>query len=267
MPRLFSRAAFARMAKVAPPAITYACRQGKPLAAAADGLMIDIDHPAARRYAERHGGTIPEEGAIPADLPAGLFPEPARRGRPPKAAPGDPAQPPTDPGDPLANQTSQPTDPGPRSKEGPETGGPTPPKFRPGKAAFVSRQVADLSRVQDMTLGEICNEWGTAPAFREWVENYRKLAAAREMELRNAEAEGRLISIKLVQTHVMAAIESGNRRLLTDSPKTLARRLYAAAMSQVPIEEAERMVREIISSQLRPVRDATIRMLRNPDAA
>jgi hypothetical protein len=65
-----------------------------------------------------------------------------------------------------------------------------------------------------------------------------------------------------VKTHVFGFLEAGNRRLLGDTPKTIARRLYGLARSDSPIEEAEKLVREIIGSQLEPQKKRVAQILR-----
>lgn len=105
--------------------------------------------------------------------------------------------------------------------------------------------------------------FSTQTELSDWLDRLKRVEEIREKRLKNEETEGTLIPRELVKTHVFGAIEMVNRRLLTDSPKTIARRLYALAKSGAPIEEAEEVVREIISSQLRPMKDKTVRVLRN----
>jgi hypothetical protein len=113
-------------------------------------------------------------------------------------------------------------------------------------------------------LRPLVTRFGTSRAFALWLAAADKLEVIRERRLKNEEAEGKLISRDLVKTHVLGAVEAGNRRLLNDSPKTIARRIYAAAKAGEPVESAEQVVREIIESHLGPVKTTAVRLLREP---
>ncbi|HET9954162.1 MAG TPA: hypothetical protein VFQ61_06650 [Polyangiaceae bacterium] len=240
--RLYTRTEFARIVGVTKQAIGQACN-GK-LGEACVGKRINIEHAAAKEYLALHGAKAPkhlDEDSAPAQSKASKRAQTKPAGQPTTAAPSkkQTAAPPQQSSDPVGK----------------------------GPVRLIYREVNDLNEIADMTLRQIGAAFGTVTGFRDWLEARRKLEELREKELRNAEADGKLISIKLVRTHVFGAIESGNRRLLTDSPKTITRRLYAAARSDVPMEEAEQMVREIISSQLKPVKETAVRVLRDSSAA
>lgn len=120
----------------------------------------------------------------------------------------------------------------------------------------------DIQEYADMSLDELTKKFGHAVVFKDWLDSRKKISDIREKDLKNAETEGRLISLALVKTHVFGAIESSNRRLLGDSPKTIARRLFAMARSGATIEDGEKVVREVISSQLKTVKTTAARVLR-----
>lgn len=228
MARLVSRSELARLARVSPAAITKACKG--QLAPACVGKRVDLDHDAVARYLAAKGA-----------------------GAPPAAAPTPPKRP------------SKPTTPRPRPKKVAEAA----PRSRPRKTAKPKLPLpneVDGENVEDLlklTLLEIVERFGTKTAFKDWLTARKTIADIREKELKSDETEGRLVERELVKTHVFGAIEAGNRRLLGDSPKTIARRIYGLAKSGAPVEEAEAVVREIISSQLKPVRTTAARVLRN----
>lgn len=144
--------------------------------------------------------------------------------------------------------------PAPRSK----------PRARPARRVpEAADDMEDVESFVDLTLRELTDRFGTETAFKDWLDARKKIADTREKELKNEETDGRLIERELVKTHVFGTLESGNRRLLGDVPKTIARRLYAMAKAGAPVEDAETIVREIISSQLRPVAEDAARVLRN----
>lgn len=165
-----------------------------------------------------------------------------------------------------------PSDPTSAANSG-STEGPPPTEPRPaspqkkGSFRVIGGDIRDVAEISEMTIRQVVRRWGTVTEFKDWLDATKALETIREKNLRNAETEGNLISKKLIVTHVMGALEAGNRRLLSDTPKTMARRLYAAARADVPIEEAEQMVREIIGSHLRPVKEGAVRLLRGASEA
>lgn len=233
MARLVSRSELARLAGVSPAAITKACKS--QIALACVGKRVDLDHPAALAYLRSKGASAP---------PA---PAPTATGARPKKAAAKPtrARPETknDAGAEPANRRRS-----TRKTKLPEPG---------------ELNADDDEDQLDLTLRDIYERFGTKTAFKDWLAAVKTIADIREKELKSDETEGRLIERELVKTHVFGAIEAGNRRLLGDSPKTIARRLYALAKSGAPVEEAEAVVREIISSQLKPVKTTAVRVLRN----
>lgn len=120
----------------------------------------------------------------------------------------------------------------------------------------------DIERYANLTLREIAETFRTERRFRDWLDALKKIEDIRKTRLDNDETEGGLISRELIKTHVFGAIDAANRRLLSDAPKTIARRVYAAAKSSASIEEAERTIREIIGSHLKPVKATAARVLR-----
>lgn len=158
--------------------------------------------------------------------------------------------------------TPEPTQPPSRTKR--ERTPPASPPRSPEPAASRDSSLDEDGRpIEELTLREVAERFGTMTAFKDHLDALKKLVDIREKDLKNNETEGRLIERELVKTHVFGAIEAGNRRLLTDSPKTIARRLFALAKSGGTLEEAERTVREILGSTLDPVKASASRVLRN----
>ena len=120
----------------------------------------------------------------------------------------------------------------------------------------------DISRYADFTLRDLVDRFGSVRALKDWLEALKKIEDIREKRLNNEEVQRALISRELVKTHVFGFLDAGNRRLLGDASKTIARRLYALARSDAPIEEGEKLVREIIGSQLNPQKERVSKLLR-----
>jgi hypothetical protein len=132
----------------------------------------------------------------------------------------------------------------------------------PQRDSLVTDTGLDISRYADMTLRELVDRFGSVRALKDWLEALKKIEDIREKRLNNEEVQRQLISRELVKTHVFGYLDAGNRRLLGDTPKTIARRLYGLARSDAPIEEAEKLVREIIGSQLDPQKQRVAKILR-----
>jgi len=153
-----------------------------------------------------------------------------------------------------------PDEPGPASEQASAVSGARAQRF---VTSLEHLEQSDIDGMEDLTLRELTDKFGTVTAFKDWLDARKKISDIREKDLKNAEVEGTLISRELVEHHVFGAIENANRQLLSDSPKTITRRLFAMARSGAPPEEAERVVRDIVSSQLRPVKATAARVLRN----
>lgn len=144
----------------------------------------------------------------------------------------------------------------------------SPPKSR--KPAPAERppplDIAAPAEIAELTIREVVRRFGTQTRFRDWLQALKAIEDIQEKRLRNETANGRLIERELVKTHVFGAIDATNRRLLADTPRTVAQRIYAMARSEAPVEEAEKVVREAIASQLAPVRTSASRALRKQAA-
>jgi hypothetical protein len=228
MPRLVSRAEVARLKGVSKPAVTQACRG--LLAPACVRDRIDLDHPAAASYlAAPKGNGAKSDGAPTA---------PEKRARIGRPAPTRSAKP-------VRKQR------------------PAPPARRPKRTPGVPAPTAEQLDAFGDLLRPIIEKFGTARAFADWLKAAKDLEVIRSRKLENEETEGRLIARDFVKTHVLGLVEACWRRLLQDAPKTIARRIYAAAKSERPVEEAERVVSEIIGSHLEQLKATAAKLVRN----
>jgi len=119
-----------------------------------------------------------------------------------------------------------------------------------------------IESLLELKLREITERFGSVVALQDWLDARKTVSEITKLEIANAEAMGRLISRELVRTHIFGAIDSQNRRLLSDLPRTIASRLYGLAGSGAPLEEAEALVREHVSSQLKIAKETAVRILR-----
>jgi len=115
----------------------------------------------------------------------------------------------------------------------------------------------------DMTLREITDRFPTDTAFKDYLDQRKKIAEIREKELKNSETDGRLIPRDGVKVHVFAAIDEANLRLVRDVPKAIAGKALAAAKSGAQVEEIERLSRDAISSVLKLLKKRSTDLLQN----
>jgi hypothetical protein len=250
MSRLVSKSDFASLCSVTKAAITKACRSQFP--AGMVGGRIDLDHPDVQSYlaTKRSGPTARAERAEPEpDGPTQrrhrvMLPEP----------------PEDDAGE--AEEERPRREPTRRQRPRRE------PARRPAVNAELQGRAGDdvswddIEQYADQSLRWLTERFGTATAFVDWLDARKTISDIRAKDLKNDELAGRLISRDLVKAHVFGAIENANRRILGDASTTITRRLYSAARSGATVEEADAIVREILSQTLHPVKATASRVLR-----
>lgn len=136
-----------------------------------------------------------------------------------------------------------------------------------GQAALVppdDSTVAELLTAEDLVAlsYEVARDRYGIPLL-DWIAARRHVAAARRAELEINRQRGDLIPRELVKAHLFGAMDSTNRRLLLDLPKTMASKLYAACRSGLSLEEAELILRDGIKSQLEPMKTTVQRVMKN----
>jgi len=124
-------------------------------------------------------------------------------------------------------------------------------------------ETGNLDDLLDLTVREITDRYGSARGFEDWVNLRRKIAATRKLEIQNEEKAGALLHKDFVRNHLFSALETLSRRLLTDTPKTITRKVYSFARSGTPLEEAERETRGLISGQLELAKDSIVKSLKS----
>jgi hypothetical protein len=125
----------------------------------------------------------------------------------------------------------------------------------------------DVTDLYHWTFGHVLDTFGSSRAMQDWLDARKTAAEIAKLELALATTRADLIPREAVRTHVFGLIDGTFRRLLQDSPKTIARRVYAMANAGEPAEKAEELVRDTISSVLRPIKEGAARTLRAPSSA
>jgi hypothetical protein len=94
----------------------------------------------------------------------------------------------------------------------------------------------------------------------------RKLAAqAQQIELKNAQIEGRLVAREVMIRGVWNPLETFLVRILTDGAKTMASTVYPLAKSGGTREEIEVAIRSELTSFIGPLKDSIQRALKLQD--
>jgi hypothetical protein len=235
--RIVSRAEFARAAGVSKAAITKQCRPKGSLAAAAEGDRINLDHPAAQTYLAARGkaeqpARAPTKASKSSSAKAAAPTNPVRSGKKSKAAP---------------------------TATRPEASVPPPPRVPAPK------EIAELEELR-LHLAPLVHRFGTARNFRDWLLSLKDIEVVVEKHLSNEEAMGRLISRELVRGQITGVLVTLCRKLLTDAPKTIARRLAGHFNASGTVEEAEVIVRENLGSHVKPVKARILTALRTADS-
>jgi hypothetical protein len=236
-----SKAGYARIVAQSRAAITKRCKA--TLASAVDGDRIILNRPAALADMAAAGLT-PDEVSAVLRGETDRAPTKAKKSRPAKAAA---------PTAPRAKSKKR-NRPGPAPR--PEPSVPPPPRVPAPKDS-------ELEQLREL-LRPLTERFGTATTFKDWLAAAKQIEEIQQKRLSNEEARGRLISRELVSAHVFGALGGMTRKLLRDTPKTLARRVLGLGQGAT-VEDAERLIREHISSQIGPVKDKVTRTLRDPD--
>jgi hypothetical protein len=238
MPRLFSRAEFARLAKVSAAAITKAGK--KQLAAAFVADRIDADHADAQKYLASRGIT---QSAIARG--------PTRSEKPARRRATAPTPKPETKKKRASATTAQ--------RQGAQTTAPVQAP-EPPPIPFPDK-IEDLDGVVQ-ALQPLIAQYGTSRRFADWLDAVKTIEEIKAKRLANELTQGRLIARELVQTHVFGALGAMARKLLRDAPKNLSRNLFALAKSGANLEQGEAEVRRYVESIFNPVKETAARLLR-----
>jgi len=114
-----------------------------------------------------------------------------------------------------------------------------------------------------MTISEVIDEFGTDEKFVDWLRAVKEIELIIEKRLKNSQTQGDLISREFVRNHVFSYIETANVRLLTDSPRTIAARVIEEVKAGKEKEDIETLIRDLISQQIKHVKEQVTRGLKN----
>lgn len=115
----------------------------------------------------------------------------------------------------------------------------------------------------DMTLRELTVLFGTDLRFKEWTLGRKNLAEIRKKDLEYEEAIGKVVSRQVIKAGVFEPIDQAFRRMLTDAARTIASQVSAHAKAGGDPVEAEKLVREVLASHIRPSKAKAVRTLKS----
>lgn len=121
----------------------------------------------------------------------------------------------------------------------------------------------NIEAFAEWTIRDVVARFGTDQAFVDYLKAVKEIESIAEKRIKNARERGDLIPREFVRTHLFGALDGFNVRLLNDAPKSLARKLYAAAKAGKPIEDGEEIVRKEIGGQLKAVKAKTAKAIKN----
>jgi len=116
--------------------------------------------------------------------------------------------------------------------------------------------------LQDMSVREVGEHFGNVERFVVWLDCTKKIVDIEYRRQLVQERRGDLVRRDIVRQTVFGAFESYHRRLLGDLPRTIAARAHANALSGVPKEESEALIKELISGGLQRIKDDCQRMFK-----
>lgn len=235
--KLVTRSRFAEICGVSAAATTKACRT--TLAAATVGKRIDMAHPDAVAYIQKHDDGTTKKAAN--DAPPAK--KKAAKKPPPPPAPvvrGRGAENQNKKNAALANLNN-----------GIENG------------KTLHEIPDDIKAFADMTLRELIIRFGTDIAFKDWLAATKQIEDINEKRLKNAATKGELVSRDLVKNHIVEPIDAALQKLLTDGAKTMAKRVDAMINAGRSVEDCEQYIQETMTSFIRPMKTKVARTLKN----
>lgn len=129
------------------------------------------------------------------------------------------------------------------------------------EAELGDRACDDLSAIEGMTLRQVTERYGTGAEFYIYTKARKELASARRQEKLLARLDGQLIDRALVSA-LFQHLEGLTTTLLRDASRTIAHRLPSPSRSA---EDAQGIVRDVLSSALHAAKARTLRTLASFD--
>jgi hypothetical protein len=115
----------------------------------------------------------------------------------------------------------------------------------------------------DWTLRDIITHFGTDIAFVDFLKALKEIETINERRIKNAKAQGELVSRDLMKTGVIDPIDTALTKLLTDGARTISRRATAMHDANRDLQDIEAFIKDQISSFIRPMKAKIKRTFEN----
>lgn len=146
---------------------------------------------------------------------------------------------------------------------------------RPTAEASASRAAAEAAAPQygapenigdllDLPLRAILERHQSLQGFGDWLDKRKKIADIQRTEFSTARARNLFVPREFVEHHIFGLLEATNLRLLREMPVTAVSSLFALAKSGATLEEGQRELRALISSNLKYAADKIAKLIRTP---
>ena len=127
-------------------------------------------------------------------------------------------------------------------------------RTKPGGDDPLQAVPEDIREFADWSLRDLAERFGTDTAFVDWLKATKSLEDIQEKRIKNAVAEGALVSRELIKNGVLDPINEAHKKMLTDGAKTIALRASTMSEAGEPLIEIEKLVKDQLGSFLRPMK-------------
>lgn len=129
--------------------------------------------------------------------------------------------------------------------------------------SFINLKADTINNLLSMTLKEIIEQFGNEIRFKNWLDAARKLIDMRLKLIELDNKQSTLISRDVIEKHIFGYWDGLQGRLLSDAPRSITTRITGMVKAGSSQEEAEKVVRDLISSQIKSAKDKAIKVLKN----
>lgn len=120
-----------------------------------------------------------------------------------------------------------------------------------------------IEKYADMTLRDLCEKFGTAPRFKDWLGSMKDITMIQERQLKTEQIKGNLVSRDVVHRFIVDPVNAAHLKLLRDGSQTIAVRAAAMCEAGAGHSEIKRLVEDTIGSFIKPMKSKVSRALEN----
>lgn len=109
----------------------------------------------------------------------------------------------------------------------------------------------EMSQIENLTVGELINKYGSMPEALAFVEFHQKVLAVRERELKLAKEAGKVVSREYVERYVFGALNNLFTVMLSDQPQRLALQVSELVRAGASVTKVQAKIHDETSKVLR----------------